>query len=610
MDIEQIGTSAVSRLIAKSDYIVANVADKDRGPSWDGNLEVYKKAGHNHSKADLIITIPIQVKGHIENNLRKKSITYPVNIADMRNFLQIGGTVFFVVYTDEDGEKDQVYYLPLLPFEMKKILDKHGHQQTKNMKFTVLPKQKNALTDVFLAVAHDIKKQKPTVSCESVTMEELAKSGQLKEITLGYTSLPKKYDFPLDYFFNHGAYVYAKLPYGLELPVSHMDRLESAQTTVDADVSVNGKTYYSEYTLIYKKDVVEVCFGKSTVHRINRTNNQTQQFTFELKGTLTERIRDLEFIIAAIGEKQFMVGDIVCPLDQATPEELASFDVPKRKEHLEWLKKAKQVLDALRVTKDLDVSVMTEKDDENLRVLHTAIMDKQTVKLNDPGNVFGTFKIANLKIMVCVLNRHEGKNLYNIYDFNDVPVQVRAHDDKGVEHVTSHYVLLKKETLLECCNIDYNEMVKHLKSITMSEVYAGHVVALLLEMLKAYDESNSKRADILDAATRITDWMRTADTTTPAEVLTLNYYQAIKRTRKFTEEEIAELLTIVESGTDKNDVLAGVHLLLDNQAAASIYYKRMDDSMKELFRYYPIFHFWKDDSTEVNPDGKNENGVG
>lgn len=610
MDIEQIGTSAVSRLVAKSDYIVANVAEKDRGPSWDGNLEVYKKAGHTHSKADLIITIPIQVKGHVENNLRKKSITYPVNIADMRNYLQIGGTVFFVVYTDEEGEKDQVYYLPLLPFEMKKILDKHGHQKTKNMKFTVLPKQKNALTDVFLAVAHDIKKQKPTASCESVTMEELAKAGQLKEITLGYTSLLRKYDFPLDYFFDHGAYVYAKLPYGLELPVSHMDRLESAQTTVDADVSVKGRTYYTNYTLTYKKDVVEVCFGRSTVHRINRANNQTQQFTFELKGTLTERIRDLEFIIAALGEKQFVVGDIVCPLNQATPEELASFDLPRRKEHLEWLKKAKQVLEALRVTKDLDVSVMTEKDDENLRVLHTAIMGKQTVKLNDPGNVFGTFKIANLTIVVCIVNRHESKKLYNIYDFNDVPVQVRAHDDKGEEYVTSHYVLLKKETLLECCNIDYNEMVKHLKSIPMSEVYAGHVVALLLELLKAYDDSNSKREDILEATTQIADWLRTADTTTPAEVLTLNYYQAIKRTRKFTEEEIAELLTIVESGTDKNDVLAGVHLLLDNQAAASIYYKRMDEKMKEQFRNYPIFHFWKENSTEGNPDGENENGVG
>ena len=230
MDIEQIGTSTISRVIAKSDYIVANVAEKDKGPSWDGNLEVYRKAGNNHAKTDLIITIPIQVKGHIENNLRKKSITYPVSIADMRNFLQMGGTVFFVVYTDEEGEKDQIYYLPLLPFEMKKILAKHGHQQTKNMTFTVLPKSKNALTDIFLAVAHDIKKQKPTVTCESVTMEELAKEGQLKEISLGYTSLPKKYEFPLDYFFDHGAYVYAKLPYGLELPISHMERLESAQS--------------------------------------------------------------------------------------------------------------------------------------------------------------------------------------------------------------------------------------------------------------------------------------------------------------------------------------------------------------------------------------------
>ena len=152
-------------------------------------------------------------------------------------------------------------------------------------------------------------------------------------------------------------------------------------------------------------------------------------------------------------------------------------------------------------------------------------------------------------------------------------------------------------------------MVKHLKSIPMSEVYSNHVIALLLELLKAYDESNPKRTDILDAATQIADWLRTSDTTTPANVLNLNYYQAIKRNREFTEDEVAALLSIMESGTNDYDILAGVHLLLDNQAAASIYYKRMDDRLKELFRSYPIFRFWKDDSVEGNPNGKNENGV-
>lgn len=598
MDIEQIGTSSISRVIAKSDYIVANVAEKDRGPSWDGNLEVYRKAGHNHAKTDLIITIPIQVKGHIENNLRKKSITYPVSIADMRNFLQMGGTVFFVVYTDEEGEKDQIYYLPLLPFELKKILAKHGHQQTKNMTFTVLPKSKNTFTDVFLAVAHDIKKQKPTVTCEAVTMEELAKEGQLKEITLGYTSLPRQYEFPLDYFFDHSTYLYAKLPYGLELPISHMERLESAQTRVDADISVNGKVYYTHYTIVFKKEYIEICFGKSTRHRMNRRDKSKQEFTFKLNGTLSERITDIEFIIAALETRKFLVGDTECPLDQATPEKLDSFDIPHRKEHLAWLKTVKQVLDMLRVTQELDVASITEKDDKNLRMLNEAIIKKQTVKLNDPGNVFGTVVIANLKILVCVLNRHAEKGLYSIYDFNAVPIQVKAPDENGIEQITSHYVLLKKESLLECCNIDYDEMVKHIQGIPMSEVYSGHVVALLLEMLKAYDESTPKRKDILDAAVKIADWMRAEDTTTPKEVLTLNYYQAIKRVRRFTEDEMAELLAIIESGTDKSDVLAGVYLLLDNQIAASIYYKRMDEKLKELFRSYPIFHFWKESGAE------------
>ena len=103
-----------------------------------------------------------------------------------------------------------------------------------------------------------------------------------------------------------------------------------------------------------------------------------------------------------------------------------------------------------------------------------------------------------------------------------------------------------------------------------------------------------RHRDILDAAVKIADWMRAEDSSTPKEVLTLNYYQAIKRARKFTEDEMAELLAIIESGTDNSDILAGVYLLLDNQIAASIYYKRMDEKLRELFRSYPIFHFWKE----------------
>ena len=98
------------------------INENDREPSWDGNVEVYRKAGNTHNKEDLILRVPIQVKGHINNNLKKKAITYSVDISDLRNYLNDGGTVFLVVYIDEEGAHSQIYYNSLLPYDLRKII--------------------------------------------------------------------------------------------------------------------------------------------------------------------------------------------------------------------------------------------------------------------------------------------------------------------------------------------------------------------------------------------------------------------------------------------------------------------------------------------------------
>lgn len=118
-----LGITKLEEAIAKTDYLDSNIARKDKEPSWDGNVEVYNTAGNVHSKADLAGIAKVQVKGHIENNTTKKSIMYPVEISDMRNFLTDGGTIFFVIYvSDKDVLKLRIF-LQVLP---AKKLDIHN----------------------------------------------------------------------------------------------------------------------------------------------------------------------------------------------------------------------------------------------------------------------------------------------------------------------------------------------------------------------------------------------------------------------------------------------------------------------------------------------------
>ena len=270
MNVEMMGVDFVRLAINKTDYIVAHINDNDREPSWDGDVEVYRKSGNTHAKEDLILKVPVQVKGHIHANLKKQTITYPVELSDLRNYLNIGGTTFLVVYIDEDGEKSQIYYNTLLPFELKKLVGRYGEQKTKNIELKALPKKKNEIADVFIFAANHMIRQRPAISCDPVSMEDLVKSGRVPELTFSYTLVPDNDADPLDYMFNHGTYLYAKLPWGLELPVERLDHVDFVGTTVDKPVSANSRIFYIQHEVVQSKNTTEYHFGSCTKLVIDR----------------------------------------------------------------------------------------------------------------------------------------------------------------------------------------------------------------------------------------------------------------------------------------------------------------------------------------------------
>ena len=591
MNVELMGVEFVKLAIAKTDYLVPNINDNDREPSWDGNVEVYRKAGDFHSKDDLIIKVPIQVKGHKENNVKKKSINYSVEISDLRNYLSAGGTTFIVVYVTDDGEKSQIYYNNLLPFELKRLINKYGHQKTKRITLTALPKDKDDIAEVFLFAASHIKKQLPAVSCDPVSMEELIKNGQVKEFTLGYTCVPGKTEDPIEYLFDHDTYIYAKLPWGLELPVKHLMQIDVAGTTFDCPISVNGVEFYSKYEVEKRKNSFTIKLGKS-IKVITYQNGNKQNLTFALTGTLTERITDEDFMIQAIEAKHFMIGSERHLLNPENPEELANFKIEERKKHLHWLEKVKALLDKLGVTEELDCGSLTEKDDELLLKLVKSVLYDNFVEWDLNGEHFPEVTIGNLTIKLCALEHAENKTLCRLFAYSDARIGFHLKYESGKTAETSHHILLKRDSMVRCCNINYSQLVESMEVYPVVEELTGPLIWLLLEMLCAYDETEGKKDDILKAAIAFALWMKNTDKITPQDVLDLNYYQSSARLKELGKDEIQALHSIIESGPTRKDVYVGTYLLLGDYVSAKNHYDEMDTEERKLFDSYPINRFW------------------
>ena len=586
MDSEKIATNHVELAISKADHLVSHINSNDKEPSWDGDVEVYKKSGHVHAKADLILKVPVQVKGHIKPNLKKKSIKYSIQYSDLRNYLYVGGTIFFVVYFDEEDEYHTIYYVGLLPFDLKKMLKDHKGDlsKCKSIELKVFPTKKEDIDDIFLNFAHHMNRQRAAINSALLSFDSDLPTNT---ISLGYsTSAAKHYDLPLDYFFDHETYIYAVLPQKVELPIAHLDRIELFSFTRDAPISVDSKVYFKSYTVTRSKISTVIRFGKGIQMSFSTTQSLPTKFNFTLSGTLSERIKDAEFMIAALSAHHYEINGGKIAFSEADCANL-----PTLQKKLSFLLDVKNTLDAVHVTADLDCSSLSVTDNTNLSILRAALIDKEPIKMCSSQSLLRTCHIANLELLLWVVPTEENSEYYNIYDFNYVPLIYREFDKNDKEYPSTHFVMLNKDEMLKYCNIDYNALLDAVQHVPFSKDYSHSLNALLLEMLKAYDESKNSRIELLSTATTLALWIKDSDPYTEHPIAILNYLQSVKRSRTLTSTEQAEILSLIEVAQDNESIYVGAYLLLDNPVAAKIHFDKLPEESQKFLESCPIYHF-------------------
>lgn len=592
MNIELMAVNYLKLAIARNDYLVPHINDGDREPSWDGDIEVYRKPGNVHAKGDLVLKVPIQVKGHAVPQIpRKQTISYSIETSDLRNYLNAGGTMFFVVYVDETGTNHRIFYTSLLPYDLKKTLDKYGEQKTRSMPLIAFPQENDSIANVLLNCARDMKKQRPAITADIVTCDALIQAGYVPELSFGYMQVPAEGTVPFEYMFDHSVYLYAKLPHGIELPVEKMEQVDAAFTEIEAPVSVNGQVFYNRYRVMYKRDCTELCFGRSSKF-VHYHSHERSKFTFNLAGTLSERITDEAFILEVLEAGGFEVASVRLPLKDIPPEALQQFDVPRKREHLKWLRCVKETLDKLSVNVELDCTNLPNADEGRLHMLKQSVLDGKPITLREVPNRLCRFTVGNLSIIAYLQAVDEKHDLYLIRDFNHAPIAITAEDSNGKMVPSSLYVILKRDVLLECSNIDYQEMIKQIKQVSLSEVFSTQATNLLLEMLAAYDESKDKRKDIITAANELAEWLRNEDSFCSADLKLINHLQTIRRIRELSAVEHGQLIDLIERGRAVEErVYVGAYLLLGQQDAAKMHFSRMESDEQGHILRYPISRF-------------------
>ncbi len=592
MDLEKIATASVTESISVTDILSSFINEGDKEPSWDGNIYIHV----NESKRkEGIKKVPVQVKGRQSDVFSKEIIKYPVAVTDLENYLNDGGVVFFVVYISSDGRKKKIYYSSLLPVKIRNILRNNTKKNKKlSLEFNSFPEDNAEKVSLFLNFYDHMKKQTSFAKTTLHSLDELEKQGVLEGVTFYANNYGKSNINNYNLLFEDEIYMYAHIK-GSAIPQPLLDMpldLHIAEN-VETEISVNGIVYYTGFQRIRSKDKAVLTIGKSvTISMVEKKQSLTIKFT--PTSNLKYSVIDFEFILALYKYNQFEMMGHTLPLD---PNRLFDEDkAQKLQENLEFRKNLIKVLNIFQLDTDVDIDSFSEDDSRHSNLFIKGLVNNEPVDGLKEGLPFA-LRLNYLESKVIIgLEKEEQPGTYRIYDYLGKPVKLWYRDDTG-EGRTSKYDFLEVDDFLKIPNIDYRDVLQSYKDILDENIYV-RANWVLLKLLLAYDKSEDKRKDILDAAYGFAEWLyniNICEETLELSSRKLNFYQVLKRQGSLAKEQKEELFNIADNQQQNKMIRVGAYLLLDNQLAAERLFDELDTDVKQEFQMFPIFRFWVED---------------
>lgn len=591
-DIEALSVSAVKDSLIRSGFLDPFIAEKDKQPSWDGYVIIY--SDKNKTKDKIKGRIAVQVKGTETNNLSKSKITFTVEKVDLLNYLYDGGIILFVVYIDSNGDHKKIYYTELTPIKLREIL-RTIKKDKKNITLTEFPTSGKEKASIFLNFYEHSQMQTSFAKADLQTLEKLNTQGVLESISTSISGYGLDVTNPYDILLqNDENYFYANVK-GSSIP----QPLDFVATEINisqknkVNVTVNGTLFYNEIIQIKSKDNFINKIGQSFFLKFN---NDHTKLNIKYKGSnfLRVLVNDLGFLLAAIESGQIELNEHIIPLDFYN-KETSHFDFEQMQNKLVYLRKVVKVFDLLGATTDIDISQLSKREIREIDHLVTAFIEEKPVsglKSNLPPVL--SIKIADFLFTLRFTRLPNKNNTYNIFDFFTTEGDIWSRDDDGNEWVTSPYSILTTNNFLTVTNINYDLLLPSFQNLEDDEHKYIQANNTLLHLLNAYDASNGKKPELLQSANGFSEWLLdAADNILSFNIRWLNRFQVIKRQRNFTSNEIIKLKNIIDSNSTSEDELVGAYLLLDNQNAAKIHFDNLDSDDKEVFKTFPIYHFWK-----------------
>lgn len=588
IQIETFAVNAVKDSILMSDYLTPFINDNDKEPSWDGTVYIYKNK--DCTKDNLKGRLPVQIKGKESDDLTKDEISYAMSVVDLNNYLDDGGAILFVVYIGNGGLCKKIYYIALTPIKLRIELGTANGQKTKTLKLKEFPTDNNKKVAIFLNCYENCRRQASFSDATLLPLEELQEQGVLEGITVPFSTIGTE-DLN-SALLNSEVYVYANIKgSSIPQPLEMIPQDIHTQEIKPADISIGEKNFYSSVEIIRNAKQTQCILGES-LSIILDDKNIPCNIIYRSSDKVRVMAKDLEFIVTNIEEGYFLFNgrrfNFNC--DNA---DLTNFDLEQQKDNLQTAKEIVQLLDMLGCDKDISVKDLSESDRTNLNILIRGLIYKESIKLKLQNPAWICIcSIGKLNFKIYLIPDKDEADKFYLSDFFQTEVPVYTESKTGEAISVSQFSILKKTDLICLDNIRFEALLPSFQKVYRNDETINSANHFFLELLLAYDES--KKQILLETAEEFSKWLcEFTEDELPYAVKEINRLQVIKRKRNFNSEEVKKIYSMIEDTNATDLIRAAGYLLLELQPLAKIHYERLDDTLKEEFKRYPIYHFWK-----------------
>lgn len=570
MNSNKIETGAIiclESLLWKCSHIHHSISRNDKGLSWDGFIYLY--SNKNQKKENLVCKCEIQVKGKEKLG---RSRSYRVSVADLKNYKNNGGVIFFVI----DIETEKVFYAELLPTKIGHILQsklKKESQKTINIKIEEFPKSPFVIENLVNQFCKDSDKQRASKGKIISLQDEIVKlngdscfQGELKLIQ------EKNAIYLSDKF----TYLYKLNEDGTTLPLNIV-KIEKAKNLQDLEVFIDNEVWRKlsvECVLTQRNEQPYLLINNNIYIYYNKGAENSLEFT--LNGTLADLKISSELMDAIIHGHKIKIGDWcefrMCPSESQKKD----FDALHQK-----LIAIIKVLEYFGADKIISRDQLTEEDIKILLWMSERIADFEKISKEEITVVNFEFYQFNSFQAIILIVKDSKQDIWILNPFNFSMCISKSNNDSIIY---PFFIFLDEKELEFAINVDYGKMLTEVNAFEFKADCSDEITSFILRALLVIDRTNNM--ELLTVITRLAERLYDYDSNITNLI---NYLQCIRRKRDVTQEEAENLLNLFDSNGGNNLIYqCAISLILKNKYNYYKSYKQLNDEERDKFNSYPI----------------------